>query len=79
MFRLLKMREDGLYDFLRREGVNRHGMMRHAIEREAFFVASTEIGGVGEDGADGFCAAAAGEGGFERGFEMDETCGGVGE
>jgi hypothetical protein len=39
-------------------------MMCCAIEREALFIAGAEVGGVSEDGPDGFCAAAAGKGGF---------------
>ena len=46
--------------------------MGGAVERKATLIASGEVGLVGEDGADVLCAAAAGEGGGEFDFKVNE-------
>ena len=61
-----------------RKGIHGDGGVGGAIKGQAPGVASSEVGLIGKDGTDAFCAKAAGEGGGEFDFQMDEEgAGGV--
>lgn len=64
--------EDGVGDLGGRESVDENGDVGSAVERQAALVASFKVGLIGEDGAGVLGTAAAGEGGRQSDFEMDE-------
>ena len=71
--------KDFVDDLVRRERVDGDGDVGGAVEGEAALIASRQVGLVGEDGADVLCTAAAGEGGGQLDFEMNEEGAGAGE
>ena len=71
--------ENRVCNLVRRERIHGDGDVGGAVEREAAVVAVGQVGLVGEDGAGVLRAGAAGQGGGQLHFQMDQQRAGVSE